>query len=118
MRPSAWRRVLSGLARAQERSFAGAAATAPAHGIDNSLPEVSDNHKGPVGVLQVTLPYCKALRAATCLDYVLPSQRQMNSEHCPFRTFAKSSASNPMYLKQSLQQRRHDRRIRQLEGMP
>lgn len=53
LRVGAWRRAISGLTKAQERAF-GAAATAPAQGVDASLPEISENHKGPVGVLQVS----------------------------------------------------------------
>ena len=54
LRTGAWRRAISSLTRAQEQGFASAAAgTKPAQGLDASLPAVSDNHKGPSGVLQV-----------------------------------------------------------------
>lgn len=61
LRTGAWRRALSGLTRAQEQGFASAAAgTKPAQGLDASMPDISDNHKGPTGVLQVTAkPYRK-----------------------------------------------------------
>ena len=54
LRTGAWRRALSSLTRAQEQGFASAAAgTKPAQGLDASMPDISDNHKGPTGVLQV-----------------------------------------------------------------
>ena len=44
---------MSQLTRSQERSFASAAGTAPAQGKDASLPEISENHRGPTGAIEV-----------------------------------------------------------------
>lgn len=53
LRQAGWRRAVSQLTRSRERSFAGAAGTAPAQGKDASLPEISDNHRGPIGAIEV-----------------------------------------------------------------
>ena len=66
-RAGAWRRALSGLTRGQERALSGAAATAPAQGLEASLPEVSENHKGPTGVLQVICQLRKQTQLAASL---------------------------------------------------
>ena len=86
LRVGAWRRAISGLTKAQERAF-GAAATAPAQGLDASLPEISENHKGPVGVLQVSRRLRSTGSAQSFMSLWLaiyvPQQRSNVDCNCP-----------------------------------
>ncbi|DBB13735.1 hypothetical protein WJX82_008959 [Trebouxia sp. C0006] len=85
LRVGAWRRAISGLTKAQERAF-GAAATAPAQGLDASLPEISENHKGPVGVLQVPSRLLMGPGPANAYPRVLAAQSLplLGHMHPPF----------------------------------
>ena len=86
LRAGAWRRAVSGLTRAQERAF-GVASTAPAQGLDASLPEVSENHKGPTGVLQVAIDLQKFGAAPSVMSSWLCSAHVLSGTICWCATY-------------------------------